>query len=156
MNSLRRFLLHERTATDARAAERDGDVRGICHAHDRLQRDAEARLEAFGGFEDVGVLAGGEPHDLAPAIDALRLGDPNGGCVAVDDLAGCGRALQGELGGGALPMHIAHSRNQARRDDDGKAHDERQLRHAETGIHTDEIRDGDRADFIGSAGRFSM
>ena len=55
-----------------------------------------------------------------------------------------------------MPMHIAHSRNQARRDDDGKANDERQLRHAETGIHTDEIRDGDRAVRIGSAGRFSM
>ena len=42
------------------------------------------------------------------------------------------------IGSGALPMQIAHSREQARRDCDGEAHDERQLRQAETGIHTDE------------------
>ncbi len=134
-----RLLLHQRAAAHTCAAERDRDVRGIRHAHDRLQRDAEARLEAFGRFEDVDVLAGGESYDLAAAIDALRLCDLHGRSVAIDDLPGsCGGALQSQLCGGALPLQIRRGRNQARRDCYGETQNERQLRHAEAGIHTDE------------------
>ena len=69
------------------------------------------------------MLAGSQPHDLAPAVDALRLDDANGGRVAVDDLArrSRGRALQGEISSGALPMQIGHGRDQACRDRDSEA-----------------------------------
>ena len=85
-------------------------------------------------------LARSEAHDLATTVHALRIGDLNRRGVVIDDLAGgsCGGAQEGELVSSPLPLQVRNSRNQAGRHHDGEAHDERQLRHAETGIHTDE------------------